>query len=303
MLRRILTVALLALGVLVANTTIASANDGSGIFGGSHASASAGHRKVTVTAGITHHRPSGPTSTQPTPTTDPPFADPPPTYTCTSGPIELLGVQELLGVGGPQPGYWAITECTGPGAPPPSRPFWVTEPSPTPPSAATPAPSPATVAQQAAKTLHLASPTIEMAPPENTEQLVGVQAWLWVNPAEWQPESVSATVDGVTASATATPEEVIWNMGDGHSVTCHGPGTPYEASNSNATTDCSYTWMTPSTSQPSSTYRVTATIEFAVAWNAAGAAGGGNLGVVPGATSEADVTVGESEALNTSGTA
>jgi hypothetical protein len=290
--------------LIVTSTTVAYASDNlPGFGGGSHASASAGHRKVTVTAGITHHQPSGPTSTQPTPTTDPPSENSAPTYTCISGPIELLGVQELLGVGGPQPGYWAITECTGPGAPPPSRPFWVTtEPNPTPP-AATPAPNPATVAQQAAKTLRLASPTIDMAPPENTEQLVGVEAWLWVNPAAWQPETVSATVDGVAASATATPEEVVWNMGDGHTVTCQGPGTPYEANHSNATTDCSYTWTMPSTSQPSGTYRVTATIEFAVAWNAAGAAGGGNLGVVPGATSEADVTVGESEALNTNGTA
>lgn len=163
--------------------------------------------------------------------------------------------------------------------------------------------SPTTVAQQAAKTLHLASPTIEMAPPENAEQIVGVEAWLWVNPATWQPETVSATVDGVTASATATPEEVVWDMGDGHTVTCQGPGTPYDASNPNATPSCSYTWTTPSASQPSGTYRVTATIEFAVAWNAAGAVGGGNLGVVPGATAQAEVTVGESEAINTNGTA
>ncbi len=262
---------------------------------------------MTVTAGVTHRRdPSTPTTTQPTtPTTDPPTGSTAPTYSCTSGPINLVGIQELLGVGGPEPGYWAITECTGPGAPPPSQPFWVTtEPEPAPPAAApTTPPAPATVAQQAAKTLHLASPVIEMAPPENAEQLTGVAVWLWVSPAAWQPEQVSATVDGVTASATATPEEVVWNMGDGHTVTCQGPGTPYDASDPNATTDCSYTWESPSATQPSGTYQVTATIEFAVSWTAAGAAGGGNLGVVPGAAATAQITVGEAEALNTGGNA
>ena len=31
-------------------------------------------------------------------------------------------------------------------------------------------------------------------------------------------------------------------MGDGDTVTCDGPGTPYSASDPDATTDCSYTW-------------------------------------------------------------
>ena len=305
--RRLLIGAAVALVLSLAGSSVASASDGWGQGGtGKHAGARTGRGAVTVTAGVTHHRdPSDPASTQTTTsTTDPASSNPTPTYTCISGPINLVGIQELLGVGGPEPGYWAITECTGPGAPPPSQPFWVTtQADPTPPAAAAAAPSPTTVAQQAAKTLHLASPTIEMAPPENAEQIVGVEAWLWVNPATWQPETVSATVDGVTASATATPEEVVWDMGDGHTVTCQGPGTPYDASNPNATPSCSYTWTTPSASQPSGTYRVTATIEFAVASNAAGAVGGGNLGVVPGATAQAEVTVGESEAINTNGTA
>jgi hypothetical protein len=92
-------------------------------------------------------------------------------------------------------------------------------------------------------------------------------------------------------------------MGDGNSVTCDGPGTPYDANDPNATTDCSYTWTTPSESQSSGTYSVTATIEFSVAWTAVGTAGGGDLGLVPGAVDAAQVRVGESEALNTGGSA
>jgi len=232
--------------------------------------------------------------------------------TCAVVPINLVEFQNLLGIGGPTPGYWGMDQCTGPnGTYAKGSPVWVYDGPPTngapdpaaPTPPAGPAPSPVTVAKQAASTLTLPSPAIEMAPPQTSEQLVGVSAWLWVNSAAWQPSTVTATVDGVSATATATPTQVVWNMGDGHSVTCDGPGTPYEASQPNATTDCSYTWTIPSSSQASGTYQVTATIEFSVTWTAAGAAGGGNLGVVPGAVDAAQVTVGESEALNTSGSA
>ena len=34
--------------------------------------------------------------------------------------------------------------------------------------------------------LPLGSPSIEMAPPATSEQLVNVSTWLWINPAAWQ---------------------------------------------------------------------------------------------------------------------
>jgi hypothetical protein len=318
--RRLLTLIPLAVGVVIATSTCAYASDVTGGQGGSHAGAGTGPGSVTVGVGIyRHHRPSAPTTTVPamtTTTSDPPSADTapsgPPPVTCGVVPINLVEFQNLLGVGGPTPGYWGMDQCTGPnGTYAKGSPVWVYDGPPTngapdpaapmPPTG--PAPSPATVAKQAASTLTLPSPVIEMAPPQTSEQLVGVSAWLWVNSAAWQPSTVTATVDGVSATATATPTQVVWNMGDGQSVTCDGPGTPYDASQPNATTDCSYTWRTPSSSQASSTYQVTATIEFSVTWTAAGAAGGGNLGLVPGAVDAAQVTVGESEALNTNGSA
>jgi hypothetical protein len=98
------------------------------------------------------------------------------------------------------------------------------------------------VAAQAAKRLGLGSPTVDMAPPVGYPQLVGVATWLWVAPAAWKTLSASASVGAVTATATATPTKVVWDMGDGDSVTCDGPGTPYDASAPGATTGCSYTW-------------------------------------------------------------
>jgi hypothetical protein len=82
-------------------------------------------------------------------------------------------------------------------------------------------------------------------------------------------------------------------MGDGDSVTCDGPGTPYSASEPNAMTECSYTWP------QAGTYTVTATVFWSVTWTAAGAAGGGNLGLQAGPAAEVAVTVTESQAINT----
>ena len=72
-----------------------------------------------------------------------------------------------------------------------------------------------------------------------------------------------------------------------------GPGTPYDASTPDATTDCSYTWPT------AGSYTVTATIYWTITWAAAGAAGGGTLGVQPGPAATVTVHVVQSEAINT----
>jgi len=213
-------------------------------------------------------------------------------YGCT---YQVLGpsAQQLLGAGGPTPGRWVIPTCSGPGVINPMPPFWVTQPK-----AAAPV-NPAVVAQQAVSKLPLPSPTIEMAPPTSTDQLVNVAVWLWIPPAAWRGLSASATAGPVTATATATPTKVVWDMGDGHQVTCDGPGIRYDPSTPNAATNCSYTWTQSSAGQPGGVYQVTATIYWQVAWTAVGAPGGGSLGLLPGPASHVAVAVAESEALNT----
>ncbi len=196
-----------------------------------------------------------------------------------------------LGVGGPQPGQWVFPVCSGPGAIDPMPPFWVS--GATPPAAVVVQTSPVVVAQQAVKHLGLSSPQVEMAPPDGSPQLVGVATWLWVDPTGWHPVSASASAGGVTTTATATPTKVVWDMGDGHSVACDGPGTPYSASDPSATTDCSYVWP------QAGSFAVTATIYWSVTWTASGAAGGGSLGVQAGPGSTVPVTVTESQAINT----
>ena len=180
--------------------------------------------------------------------------------------------------------------CAGPGVIDPMPPIWVTGAKP---AATTVQIAPVVVAEQAAKTLGLASAVIEMAPPDGHPQLVNVATWLWVNPSAWHPVTATATAGPVTTTATATPSKVVWDMGDGQSVTCDGPGTAYSPSLPNATPGCSYTWPGPGS------FTVTATVYWSVTWTASGTPGGGSLGVQAGPPAQVPVTVTESQAINT----
>ncbi|HZT66989.1 MAG TPA: hypothetical protein VFA11_14470 [Acidimicrobiales bacterium] len=125
-----------------------------------------------------------------------------------------------------------------------------------------------------------------------------MSSWLWVDPAVWRSLSATATAGPVSATATAAPSEVVWQMGDGHTITCAGPGVPYDSSNPTATTYCSYTWPASSAGQPGGVYRVTATVYYQASWSASGAPGGGNFGLVAGPASTVAVRVAESQAIN-----
>lgn len=269
----------------------ASASDLGGQNNYANAQASGG--ELTVQAGHTYWTPPAGSSWanegegDPPPSTDTINLDQP--YGCTytaGGPSATASI----GVGGPQPGQWVFPYCSGPGVIDPMPPVWVTGAQAA--AAAVPV-DPVALAQQAVKQIGFASPTIEMSPPEGSPQLVGVATWLWIAPAAWQTLTASATAGPVTTTATAVPSKVVWDMGDGDSVTCDGPGTPYSASDSGTTTECLYTWPSPGD------FTVTATIYWSVIWTATGAAGGGNLGVQAGPAAEVAVTVTESQAINT----
>ena len=279
-----------AIGAAVAATPgVAFAGDGDSQNTYSAAQASGG--QLTVQAGVTEWVPPANTSWAKTTGSDPPPGKPNPNqpYGCTYG-AGGPSATALLGVGGPQPGQWVFPACRGPGVIDPMPAVWVTGAQPV---VAVAQLNPVVVAEQAVRRLGLSSPVIRMAPPSGDAQLVGVATWLWIDPAAWKTLSASASAGPVTTTATATPSKVIWNMGNGDSVTCQGPGTPYDPSQPNATTNCSYTWAAPGT------YTVTATIFWSVSWTAKGAAGGGNLGVQGGPASSVTVRVEESQAINT----
>jgi hypothetical protein len=129
---------------------------------------------------------------------------------------------------------------------------------------------PAQAAADAERLLPLRPPAIGLSPPLGVRQLVGIPTWLWVA-GPWRPLRASASLGGVRSTVTATPTGVTWTLDDGTTVTCHGPGTPYdprrpaEAQHS----DCTHLF------EDAGAFHLTATVTYRVAWTAStGDAGG-----------------------------
>ncbi|MFF4602597.1 hypothetical protein ACFY12_07560 [Streptomyces sp. NPDC001339] len=154
------------------------------------------------------------------------------------------------------------------------------------------------VVQRAVEQLKLPKPVIRTSPPEDLAQVVHVPTWMWVERESWKPVSVSAAVDGVKVTATARPRKAVWLMGDGGSVVCRGPGTPYSDRYGPKTSspDCGYTYQRASFGKPKGAFPVSVRVSWDVEWR-----GGGRAGVVPGLVmaSERQLVVDEVQAVVT----
>jgi hypothetical protein len=159
--------------------------------------------------------------------------------------------------------------------------------------------SPQQLAQQARDEVPTPSPGINMNPPADKGEVTNIETWLWIAPSQWQPVTASASAGNVTVTTTASPDHVVWDMGNGDSVTCNGPGTPYDSSRPAAdqSTDCGYTYRRSSARQSDGRYQVTATVYYQVAWTATGVAAGGALAPITRSSTVA-IRVAEIQALN-----
>ena len=170
-----------------------------------------------------------------------------------------------------------------------------------------PPPSPAVPGASAASALSPPSPTLYVNP--SGTGYVNLPEWLWIDSSIWHPITTSATACNAggctTSSATATPVSVTWNTGDGGSVTCPGPGNPYNQSlpTSQQSTDCSHTYTQSSIGQSSpdgnpndAAFLVSATVTWDVLWSGPDGAGGG----LPPITTESSTTlrVAQIESIN-----
>lgn len=188
------------------------------------------------------------------------------------------------------PGSWLRKICVDPQGRSTGTVVWGPQPQ---------AVDPAALAQQALGYVPVPIPGIGMNPPPDRDQFVGLPVWLWLDRGGWQPVSASASAGGVTVTVTAVPDRVIWDMGNGDTVSC-GPGTPYDPRRPEhqQSTNCSYTYRRSSASQPGERYRVTATATWHATWTVSGAPGGGDLGAIR-RSAIAEVRVAEAQAINT----
>lgn len=130
-------------------------------------------------------------------------------------------------------------------------------------------PSVSQLAQQAMESLPLVGADIGIAPNPGGAGLVGLNVWLWTNDSDatWGPVSVSVPGPGITVTAEGKATQIEWNMGDGHTVVCDEPGTPYHPRyGGEPSPDCPYVYTEPSRDQPDGLYTVTATTTWQVEW-------------------------------------
>ncbi len=134
----------------------------------------------------------------------------------------------------------------------------------------------ATLARQAYKELVLPTPAPRTAPPSNQPVLVGMAAWLWLDPTTWTPQQATASLPGLSATVAATPTTLIWDTGDGSGpITCAGPATPWHRGAQRSDPGaCTAAW------QHSGIYTASVTVTWRVTWTASD----GTSGALPDVT-------------------
>jgi hypothetical protein len=162
--------------------------------------------------------------------------------------------------------------------------------------AAAPGPviDPAVLARQAIESMQLKAITIGIVPEPLPGRvgIVGLPTWMWAQTPTATtigPITRSASAAGVTVTATAHVERVVWRMGDGATVTCMGPGTAYQDSyGRRSSPDCGHTYVR------TGRYTVAATSYWVVDW-----IGAGQSGQIPlDLTESTAITMGEAQVIN-----
>lgn len=148
--------------------------------------------------------------------------------------------------------------------------------------------TPRQLAQRAAITVRsrLARPKISMAPSPEAG-VVNASSWLWIDPVLWVPVSAFAWIPGdsgpMWARTTATPVSITFTTQDDGSasgsktgsVTCNGPGRPWQQSmGDDVRSGCSYTYRHSSVSRPSGVFDAAIDVQWRISWTSNTGAGG-----------------------------
>ncbi|CAM5613129.1 hypothetical protein SDIAM103S_06009 [Streptomyces diastaticus subsp. diastaticus] len=157
---------------------------------------------------------------------------------------------------------------------------------------------PEVLAQEAISKMRLRGPQIRTTPRAGQTGVVGLPTWMWVDPSPttYGPNTTSASAGGVTVSATAKVSKIVWSMGDGRSVTCTGPGTPYDSSyGKKPSPTCGHLYEQTSAGQPGEKYQVTATATWEIEWQVEGSSEAGEF--TQAQQSQAELAVGELQSV------
>ncbi len=155
------------------------------------------------------------------------------------------------------------------------------------------------VALDALASVQITPPAIRTSPSENGRLYVQVPTWLWLDSTWWQTYEATANTGRVWSTVRATPVATTWELGDGRSVSCRGPGTPWRRGLSEDASSCTHTYRSSSASRPGGIFSLEVTVTLEVSWTS-NATGGGTLPAVTRSSTIA-VEVGEIQAIGTRG--
>lgn len=103
--------------------------------------------------------------------------------------------------------------------------------------------------------------------------ITGLPMWLWVDADRWN-QDLRARVEAGPAwvEAEARPLEQVWDFGDGNTITCHGPGTPYQHGMDalEGSPDCGHKYTRTSQSQSNGAYTVRVSVVWQISWVGSG---------------------------------
>lgn len=147
----------------------------------------------------------------------------------------------------------------------------------------------------------LPSPRMGSAPPAD-RVVVHVGMWLWTDPAQYQPVSVTAWVPTSTgivwATTTATPVRLVFVSGESGAspISCQGPGRKWLPQyGDELASSCMYTYRHSSEITASDVFNATLSIVWSVRWTS-NVGAGGSLGEYTTSTDQ-QITVNEIQAI------
>ena len=143
-------------------------------------------------------------------------------------------------------------------------------------------PTPGELATVAVGVMPLAKAEVHTAPQAPNHTYIGVENWLWVPQGQWKSLSKTVTAGGTSVTVTATPTQVVWDMGP-KSMTCYSAGAEWRAGMTDAaTTSCGFTYDTSSSSEPDGDFAISGVIRYQVDWTCTGSCStaSGTLGLI-----------------------
>ncbi len=155
-------------------------------------------------------------------------------------------------------------------------------------------PDPEELARAAVESMNLRAIQIGIVPEQGPGRvgLVGLPTWMWVQDlggSTWGPITRTATSGPWSVTATAEVERIVWDMGDGTTVVCTTPGTPYEDRFGDMDSpDCGHRYT------EQGHYRVSATSYWVISWAGLGRSGTIEMDLVQ----EGQIVMGEAQVLS-----